>query len=154
MLITHVKSVAILVFRRRKIFMIILYKLVDFIEARYYNILIEVIRIKVFAIYAKVSFDRFGKELRFVSVCLGDFVVVAQCWIVALTLWLEEVLDFVPRLALVSLLANRVAKFFPTSLRFYPKFVFNLFLQLVNVCLYSRVFILRVLSPKPRFLLN
>ena len=56
--------------------MIILYELIDFIK---------VIRIKVFALYAKVSFDRFGRELRFVGVCLGDFAVVAQCWIVALT---------------------------------------------------------------------
>ena len=53
--------------------MIILYELVDFIE---------VIRIKMFALYAEVSFDRFGKELR-------DFVVVAQCWIAALTLRFE-----------------------------------------------------------------
>ena len=46
---------------------------------------------------------RFGKELCFVSVCLGDFVVVAQCWIIALTPWLEEVLDFAPRLAWIRL---------------------------------------------------
>ena len=64
--------------------MIILYELVDFIE---------VIRIKMFAFYAEVPlstavpFDRFSKELCFVSVCLGDFVVAAQCWIIALTLW-------------------------------------------------------------------
>ena len=70
--------------------MIILYEFVDFIK---------VIRIKMFAFYAEVSFDRFGKELRFVSVCFGDFVVVAQCWIIGPTLWLEEVLDFAPRLA-------------------------------------------------------
>ena len=50
--------------------MIILNELVDFIK---------VIRIKMFALYAEVPFNRFGKELRFVSVCLGDFVVVAQC---------------------------------------------------------------------------
>ena len=74
--------------------MIILYELVDFVE---------VIRIKMYALYAEVSFDRFGKELRFVRVCLGNFVVMVQCWIVALTLWLEEVLDFAPRLALVRL---------------------------------------------------
>ena len=42
--------------------MIILYELVDFIE---------VIRIKMFALYGKVSFDRFSKELRFVGVCRG-----------------------------------------------------------------------------------
>ena len=74
--------------------MIILYELADFIK---------VIRIKMLALYAKVSFDRFGKELRFVDVCLGDFVAVAQCWIVALTLRLEEVLDFALRLAWIAL---------------------------------------------------
>ena len=100
----------------------------------------------MFALFVEVSFDRFGKELRFVSVCLDNFVVVAQCWIVTLTLWLEEVLDFVPRLALVGLKADRVAEFFPTSLRFYSKFVLNLFLQLVNARRYSRVFILFIYS--------
>ena len=74
--------------------MIILYELVDFIE---------VIRIKIFALYADVAFDRFCKELRFVHVCLGDFVIMTQCWIVALTLWLEKVLDFAPRLAWIGL---------------------------------------------------
>ena len=74
--------------------MIILYELVDFIKA---------IRIKMFALYAKVFFDRYGKELRFIGICLGDLVVVAQCWIVALTLRLEEVLDFAPKLAWISL---------------------------------------------------
>ena len=64
---------------------------------------IKVIRIKIFTFYAEVPFNRFGKELRFVSICLGEFVIVAQCWIVALTLWFEEVLDFALRLALVSL---------------------------------------------------
>ena len=57
----------------------------------------------MFALNAEVSFDRFGKELRFVGVCLGDFVVVAQCWIVALILRLEEVFDFAPRLAWIAL---------------------------------------------------
>ena len=42
--------------------MIILYEPVDFIK---------VIQI-MFALNAKVSFDRFGKELRFIGVCLGD----------------------------------------------------------------------------------
>ena len=60
---------------------------------------IKVIQIKMFALYAEVPFDRFGKELRIVHVCLGDFVVVVQCWIIVLTLWLEKVLDFAPRLA-------------------------------------------------------
>ena len=70
--------------------MIILYELIDFIK---------VIRIKMCALNTEVSFDRFSKELHFVGVYLGDFVVVAQCWIVALTLGLEEVFDFAPRLA-------------------------------------------------------
>ena len=64
--------------------MIILCEFVDFIK---------VIRIKIFALYAEVPFDRFGKALRFVGVCLGDFVVVVQCGIIALTLWFEKVLD-------------------------------------------------------------
>ena len=74
--------------------MIILYELVDFIK---------VIGIKMFALYAELSFDQFGKELRFIGVCLGDFVMVVQCWIVALTLRLEKVLDFAPTLAWISL---------------------------------------------------
>ena len=73
--------------------MIILYEFADFNK---------VIRIKMFVLYAEVSFDRFGKELRFVSVCLGDFVVVARCWMIALTLWFEEVLDFASRLACIG----------------------------------------------------
>ena len=60
--------------------------------------LVEVIRIRVFALYAEVPFDRLGKELHFVRNCLGDFVIMTQCWIVALTIWLEKVLDFAPRL--------------------------------------------------------
>ena len=72
--------------------MIILYEFVNFIK---------VIQIKMFALYAEVPFDRFGKELRFVGICLGDFVVVTQCWIITLTLWLEKVLD--PRLAWIGL---------------------------------------------------
>ena len=43
--------------------MIILNELIDFIK---------VIRIKIFALSAELSFDRFGKELRFVGVSLGD----------------------------------------------------------------------------------
>ena len=62
-----------------------------------------VIRIKMSALYAEVSFNQFGKELRFIDVCLGDFVAVAQCRIVALTLRLEEVLDFTPKLAWIGL---------------------------------------------------
>ena len=40
--------------------------------------LIKVIRIKMVAFYAEMPFDRFGKELRFVGVGLGDFVRVAK----------------------------------------------------------------------------
>ena len=65
--------------------MILLHELVHFIK---------VIRIKMFALYAEVLFNRSGKELHFVGVCLGDFVIVAQCWIIALTLWLEKFFDF------------------------------------------------------------
>ena len=142
---SYVKPVVIWVFRRIKILMITPYELVDFTK---------VIRIKTFAVNAEVSFDQFGKELRFVGVCLFDFVVVAQCWIVALTLRLVEVFDFAPRLAWIGLWANRAAEFFSTSLPFYPKILLNLFLQLINACLYSRVFNLRVLSPESMFLLN
>ena len=74
--------------------MIILYELADFVK---------VIRVKMSDLYAEVSFDRFGKELRFIGVCLGKFVVVVQCWIVALTLRLEEVSDFALRLAWMAL---------------------------------------------------
>ena len=47
--------------------------------------LIEVIRIKMDSLDAKVPFDRFSKELCFVGVCLGDFASVMQSWAVALT---------------------------------------------------------------------
>ena len=60
--------------------------------------LMKVIRIKMVAFYAEMPFDRFSKDLSFFGVCLGDFVRVAQSWVIALTLWLKEVLDFVPRL--------------------------------------------------------
>ena len=79
--------------------MIILDEFIDFIK---------VIRIKM-------SLDRFGKELRLISVGLGDFVRVVQSWIVALTLRLKEVLNFAPRLIWVVLYANGVAEFFPTN---------------------------------------
>ena len=65
--------------------------------------LIKVILIKMVAFYAEIPFDRLGKELRFVGVGLGDFVCVAQSWILALTLGLKEVLNFAPRLAGVGL---------------------------------------------------
>ena len=74
--------------------MIILNKFVD---------VMEVIRIKVVAFYAEVFLNRFGKELRFVSVSLGDFFCVAQSWIIALTLGPKEVLNFAPRLVWVGL---------------------------------------------------
>ena len=65
--------------------------------------LMKVIRIKMVAVYAEMSLNRFGNKLRFVSVSLGDFVRVAQSWTIALTLWLKEVLNFAPRLAGVDL---------------------------------------------------
>ena len=58
--------------------------------------LIEVVRVKMVALDAKVPFDRFSKELRFVGVCLGDFVSVLQSRIIALTFRLEKVFDFTP----------------------------------------------------------
>ena len=77
--------------------MIILDEFIDFIK---------VIRIEMIALYAKLSLNRFGKELRFISVSLGDFVRVVQSWIIALTLWLKEVLNFAPRLVRIGLQAN------------------------------------------------
>ena len=65
--------------------MIILNEFVDFIK---------VIRIKMIAFYAEMPLDRFSKKLHFISVGLGDFVLVVQSWIVALTLRLKEVLNF------------------------------------------------------------
>ena len=59
--------------------------------------------IKMIAFYAKMSLDRFGKELRFISVRLGDFVRVVQSWIVALAPRLKEILDFARRLVGVGL---------------------------------------------------
>ena len=55
------------------------------------------------ALDAKVPFDRFSKELRFVGVGLGDFVSVLQSRIIALTLRLKKVFDFMLRLVGVSL---------------------------------------------------
>ena len=86
---TSIKSVVISVLKRIKIPMIILDEFID---------LTKVILIKMVAFYAEMPFNRFGKELRFVGVGLGYFVGVAQSWIIALTLWLKEVLDFAPRL--------------------------------------------------------
>ena len=65
--------------------------------------LMEMIRIKMSAFYAKMSLDRFSKELRFISARLGDFACVAQSWIIALTLRLQEVLNFAPRLVRIGL---------------------------------------------------
>ena len=144
-LISHVKLVVIWVLRRIKILIVILDEFVD---------LIEVVQIKMVALDTKVPFDRFSKELRFVGVGLSNFVSMLQSRIIALTLRLKKVFDFMPRLVGVSLLANGVAEFFPTSLRFYPKFILNLFLQLIDTRFYSRVFHLGVLSAKLTFLLN
>ena len=74
--------------------MIILDEFVDFIK---------VIPIEMIALYAKMSLNRFGKELRFISVSLGDFVRVVQSWIIALTLWLKKVFNFAPRLVRICL---------------------------------------------------
>ena len=70
MIIIRVRSVIIGVF----IFIIILCKLVE---------LIEVFQIKVITLNAKVSFDRFGKELRLIYINLGGFRIEMQCWIIA-----------------------------------------------------------------------
>ena len=83
-LISHVKPVVIWVIRGIKILIIILDEFVD---------LIEVVRIKMVALDAKVPFDRFSKELRFVGVGLGDFVSMLQSRIIALTLRLNPILD-------------------------------------------------------------
>ena len=74
--------------------MIIFYQVIDFVK---------VLGIEIFTLNAEVSFDRFGQEFHFIGICLGDFVIVAQSWIGALTLRLEEVLDFAPKLAWIGL---------------------------------------------------
>ena len=60
--------------------------------------IMKLIRIKIVAFDAEMSLNRFGKEFRFIGVSPGDFVRLAQSWIIALTLWLNEVLNFAPRL--------------------------------------------------------
>ena len=94
-IIIHVRSVIIGVFRRINIFIIILYKLVD-------HDLIEVVQIKIVTLNAEVCFERSGRELRFTSVGLGGFRMKSQSRITALTLWFEEVFDFTPILSMVS----------------------------------------------------
>ena len=94
MLISHVKPVVIWVLGGIKILIIILDEFVD---------LIEVVRIKMVALDAKVPFDRFSKKVRFVGVGLGDFVSMLQSRIIALTLRLKKVFDFTPRLVGVGL---------------------------------------------------
>ena len=69
------------VFRRIRIFIIILYKLVD---------LIKVFSIKVITLNARVSFNGFGKELRIICVSLDGFRIDTQCHIIALTLRFEK----------------------------------------------------------------
>ena len=93
MIIIHIRSVIIGVFRRIKIFIVILYKLIN---------LIEVVSIKIVTLNADVSFNTFGKELRLISVSLGSFRIKSQSLIIALALWFEEVFDFTPRLSMVS----------------------------------------------------
>ena len=102
MFISHVKPVTIFVFRRIKI---PTYELVDFIT---------VIRIKIFALYAELSFDGFSAF--FIGVRLDDLVVVGQSWIVAFTLGLEEVLDFAPRLAWCMIIFRRAGVVTPSKL--------------------------------------
>ena len=92
-IIIHVHSIIIGVSRRIKIFIIILYKLVD---------LIEVFRIKIITLNAEVSLDRFGKELLLICIGLGSFLIRTQCWIIVLTLWLEEIFNFLSRLGIVG----------------------------------------------------
>ena len=79
-------------------YIIILYKLVD---------LIEMFRIEVITLNAKVSFDRFGKELRLICVSLSGFRIETQCRIIALTLSFEKVFNFTPGLA-----TRQLGKFF------------------------------------------
>ena len=58
---------------------------------------------------AKVSFDKFSKKLHLISVSLGDVRIKLESRIITLTLWSEEVSDFIPRLSMVSFKANVVA---------------------------------------------
>ena len=70
-IIIHIRSVIIRVFRRIKMFIIILCKPVH---------LIEVVGIKIVTLNTEVSFDRFGKELRLISVSFGGFhIKSARC---------------------------------------------------------------------------
>ena len=87
MIIIPVHSVVIRFFRKIKIFIIILYKMVD---------AIEVFGIKMITLYATVSFDRFGKELCFICISLGNFHIEMQCKIITLTLWPEQSFDIMP----------------------------------------------------------
>ena len=87
MIVILVRSVIIGVFRRITIFIIIFYKLIDFIE---------VFRIKLITLNAEVSFDRFGKSCTLPALVLAE----TQCQIIGLTLWLEEVFNFMPRLSI------------------------------------------------------
>ena len=107
MTIIHFRSVVIGVFRSINLFIIILFTLVD---------LIEVIRIKIVTLNAEVSFDRFSKELRLISVSLGSFRIETQSRKIVLTLWLQKLFNFTPRLSMASFLANVVTEPFPTSL--------------------------------------
>ena len=80
--ISYVKPVVIWAFRRIKISMVTHNEFID---------LMKMIRIKMMAFYAEMTFDRFGKELRFVGIGHGDLVCVVQSWIMALTLWLKAI---------------------------------------------------------------
>ena len=120
-IIIYVQSVIIGVFRRIKLFIIILHKLVDLNEV----VSIKIVTLLVhfvcaagchcFDLYAKVSFDRFGKELCLISVSLGSFHVMSKSQVITLALWFKEVFDFMPRLSMVSFQANVIAELFSTS---------------------------------------
>ena len=83
MFISNVRSVVTWVLSGIKISMIILDEFVDFFK---------VIRIKMITFYAKLSLNRFGKELHFVSVSLGNFVPVV------FLILCQDSLQFVSRL--------------------------------------------------------
>ena len=81
-IIIHVRSVIIGVFRRIKIFIVILYKLVD---------LIEVVCIKV------VTLSTLSAKS-----CALSFRIESQSRIIRLAVWFKKVFDFTPRLSMIS----------------------------------------------------
>ena len=132
MLVAQVKSVVIWVLRRINIPMIILDEFTD---------LKKVIRIKMVAFYAKMPFHRLGKELHFVGIGLHDFGL--RKFLILHRDSFELVSRLIQFQNFSQLTSDSTLKFF-----------LNLFLQPINAHFYSQVFVLRVLSPKPTFLLN